>query len=206
MSRDYKGRAGSSSGKKGGSRLLAGIFIGYVLGIASAIGVWLYIERAPSPLLSPEDRTAEEIKNGHTSGSVNPLSEKKLQGKPAETQQPRFDFYKILPATEEAGGGQLSSGGQSAPIKEAGRQDPPAGQYFLQVGSFQHAGEADNQKAKLAIMGIEAIVETVDLPGKGVWHRLRIGPYKTVSEISQVRTGLQQNGIQTSLMKVQEEH
>lgn len=205
MSRDYKGRAGSSSGKKGGSRLLAGIFIGYALGIASAIGVWLYIERTPSPLLSPQERAAEEIKNGHTSGSVTPLPDQKLQGKPDEAQKPRFDFYKILPATEDTGASQLSSG-QSAPVKEAGKQDASEGRYFLQAGSFQQAGEADNQKAKLAIMGIEAIVESVDLPGKGIWHRLRIGPYKTVSEISKVRAGLQQNGIQTSLMKVQEEH
>lgn len=206
MSRDYKGRSGSSSGKKG-SPLLAGIFAGYALGVMSAIGVWMYIDRAPSPLLSPEDRAAEAARNGHAvdtakNGSRPP--DQKQAGKTAETEKPRFDFYKILPATEESGGGQPPFRGQPVPHSEPG-QDAATGRYFLQAGSFQHAGEADNQKAKLAIMGVEAIVESVDLPGKGIWHRLRIGPYRTVSEINQARIALQQNGIQTSLMKVQEE-
>ena len=206
MSRDYKGRSGSSSGKKS-NPLLAGIFAGYALGVMSAIGVWVYIDRAPSPLLSPEDRAAEEARNGHAAESVKTgsrPSDQKQTGKTVETEKPRFDFYKILPATEESGDGQSSSRGQSVPHREPG-QDAATGRYFLQAGSFQHAGEADNQKAKLAIMGIEAIVESVDLPGKGIWHRLRIGPYRTVSEINQARMALQQNGIQTSLMKVQEE-
>ena len=47
MSRDYKSRRGTSS--KGGGSLILGIFIGYALGLISAIGVWLYINQAPSP-------------------------------------------------------------------------------------------------------------------------------------------------------------
>ena len=39
--------------------------------------------------------------------------------------------------------------------------------YFLQAGSFQNAGDAENLKAKLAMLGVEAIVQDINLPEKG---------------------------------------
>ncbi|TSA52666.1 MAG: SPOR domain-containing protein, partial [Nitrosomonadaceae bacterium] len=59
-------------------------------------------------------------------------------------------------------------------------------------------------KAKLAMMGVEASVQAVDLADKGIWHRVRVGPVTDTGEISRVRASLQQNGIQTSLIKVHE--
>ena len=53
MSRDYKSPSKSNSRKKG-SNLFLGLFIGYVLGLVSAIGVWMYIHQAPSPFIQNE--------------------------------------------------------------------------------------------------------------------------------------------------------
>ena len=53
MSRDYKSPSKSTPSKKG-STLLLGLFIGYVLGLVSAIGVWMYIHQAPSPFIQSE--------------------------------------------------------------------------------------------------------------------------------------------------------
>ncbi len=62
MSRDYKSRKTSTT-RKSGSSLIAGIFIGYTLGLVSAIGVWMYISQAPSPFLTEEKPTTSQKDN-----------------------------------------------------------------------------------------------------------------------------------------------
>ena len=81
---------------------------------------------------------------------------------------------------------------------------PPssAEKYYLQAGSFQNANDAENLKAKLAMLGIQASVQTADVPAKGVWHRVRLGPYASAGDMDRVRASLQQSGIQSSAVKV----
>ena len=77
-------------------------------------------------------------------------------------------------------------------------------QYYLQAGSFQTEVDANNLKAKLALIGVEALIQTASLPDKGVWHRVRVGPYSDIEELNKVRATLSQNGVQSSLIKVLE--
>jgi len=74
----------------------------------------------------------------------------------------------------------------------------------LQAGSFQSAPEADNLKARLALLGMEASIQTTVLPDKGVWHRVRIGPYTAVDDLNRARDTLKQNGIETTLIRVRD--
>ncbi|MBI3057552.1 MAG: SPOR domain-containing protein, partial [Betaproteobacteria bacterium] len=76
--------------------------------------------------------------------------------------------------------------------------------FFLQAGAFQTAPDADNMKARLALLGVEAEVQTTPLPDKGVWHRVRAGPYTAIEELNRTRDILKQNGIETTLIKVRE--
>jgi len=76
--------------------------------------------------------------------------------------------------------------------------------YFIQVGAFQNPADADNQKARLAILGYESSVEPANLPDKGTWYRVRMGPYSKVDEINRIRQSLAQNGIEASLVKIKE--
>ena len=72
------------------------------------------------------------------------------------------------------------------------------------AGSFQNAPDADNLKARLALVGIEATIQTTNLPEKGVWHRVRVGPYSDVEELNRIRGVLKQNGVDAALVKVRE--
>ena len=76
--------------------------------------------------------------------------------------------------------------------------------YFIQAGSFQNPADADNQKARLAILGFESSVEPTNLPDKGTWYRVRLGPYTKVEEMNRVRQALAQNGIDASLVKIKD--
>lgn len=57
---------------------------------------------------------------------------------------------------------------------EAGR---PGG-YQLQVSSFKQREEAEPFAAALRRRGHRAYVEPAYVPGRGLWHRVRIGPFK----------------------------
>ena len=69
------------------------------------------------------------------------------------------------------------------------------------MGSFQNPSDADNHKARLAIIGLESNVEPTTLPDKGTWYRVRIGPFTKLEDINRVRQVLAQNGIKSTLVK-----
>lgn len=198
MSRDYKTPTNSQVSDKSRNAFLLGLFAGYALGLLSAIAIWMYIDRSPSPFITNE----KVVDNATGKGAVNQIQKNgqnsggsERTGKAADGK-PRFEFYKILPGTEETVTEQQ--------FKQAGQHAAAGDKYFLQAGSFQKAEDADNLKAKLAMLGVEASVQAADLPGKGIWHRVRVGPFTGTEDMKQVRASLQQSGVQSSLIKVQE--
>lgn len=198
MSRDYK-KSDRSSPKKGDSPMFTGILIGLVVGLAVAIGVALYINFSPKPFVS-RDKKAEEPAKAEAAapgtGQKPSAAAGETAGKDAKPSgKPRFDFYTILPGSEEPVSEQE--------IKQATKQAGAAKEgYFLQVGSFQAAAEADNMKARLALLGLEAVIQTADIPSKGVWHRVRIGPFSNIEDMNRARATLAQNSIESSLVKI----
>jgi cell division protein FtsN len=197
MSKDYKGAARGRGARRNGSSLLLGILVGLVLGLAVALGVAWYINKMPSPFATKSTPPAPPAKVE----SVKPTPPKASKAEePVSTtdEKPRFDFYKILPGTEEPT--------QDKAVKEQPKGSTTAAKetFFLQAGSFQNASDADNMKARLALLGVEAAIETTTLPDKGVWHRVRVGPYTSVEELNRTRDTLKQNGVQTTLIKARE--
>ena len=192
MSKDYKGPAKKpSGGKSGAGSLLIGILIGLLMGLGIALAVAWYINKTPTPFVNrtPPPK-GEPLKNADAAKSEDKAA-KSADGKP------RFDFYKILPGSEEPVTEQQ--------FKEA--QDKPAQAretFYLQAGAFQNAPDADNLKARLALTGVAASVQTTTLPDKGIWHRVRVGPYTAVEDLNRARDTLKQNGIETTLIKVRE--
>lgn len=198
MSRDYK-KPDRPSRNKGTSPLFSGILIGLVVGLAVAIGVALYINFSPKPFTSrvkqPEGTTQGPSKNGGADQKTALAEVAGKNGKPAD--KPRFDFYTILPGSEVPVSEQE--------IKQAAKKEGVAkDSYFLQVGSFQAAAEADNMKARLALLGQEATIQTADIPDRGVWHRVRIGPFTNIEDLNRSRALLAQSDIPSSLVKIKE--
>jgi cell division protein FtsN len=76
--------------------------------------------------------------------------------------------------------------------------------FFLQVAAFQNPSDADNMKAKLALAGIEAQIQTATLPDGKVWHRVRVGPFSNQDELAKSRAVLKENSIEANLIKVRE--
>jgi len=184
-----------------GGGFLLGMAAGLVLGLAISLGIAFYLNRTPIPFVAskgkdtPKDAKAPSIAGMPQGSAATGTAEK-----------PKFDFYKILPGTEEpVSEKELKARAASASAARAGQQDASKDVYFIQAGSFQNPAEADNQKARLAILGFESSVEPATLPDKGTWYRVRMGPYRKVEEINKVRQLLAQNNIDASLFKVKEQ-
>jgi len=182
---------------------LLGVLIGLVFGVLMSLGVVWYLNKMPIPF---QDKTNHAERAASGDGGVNPpvaLPGKpgdKVGEKPADkaagdkggdksTDKPRFEFYKILPGNQEA--------------TPAAKTDPKAGAepIYLQAGAFQKPADADNLKAKLALMGIEASVQEADIPEKGKMFRVRVGPFSSTDEMNRARAQLSQDGVTTSPVK-----
>src|SRR6186997_2688529 len=168
MSKDYKGPAKKSGGGKGGAgSLLIGILIGLLMGLGIALAVAWYINKMPTPFVNraPPPLKGEPLKSPDVAKSDDKTAK-------SADAKPRFDFYKILPGSEEPVSEQQLKDAQQKPSTAKGGQT-----FFLQAGAFQSAPDADNLKARLALLGIQASIQTTTLPDKGVMHRVRVGPY-----------------------------
>jgi cell division protein FtsN len=198
MSRDYKAKPRVSAQRKSGSSLLVGLLLGLVLGLVVALGVAWYINKMPSPFTPRAAPPSPPAKMEAPKGTP-PQQAAKVDEKAGKAEdEPRFKFYKMLPGGEEAAP-------EKSPKETAKGSTPTAKEaFFLQAGSFQNAPDADNLKATLALLGFEAAIETTTLPDKGVWHRVRVGPYTNVEELNRARDALKQNGVQTTLVKARE--
>lgn len=109
-------------------------------------------------------------------------------------QQKRFDFHDILTGKPE-GLPEAKPAEKKPEANEAAKTDskpePKAPEakhpVYFQAGSFTLAGDADNQKAKLALLGVEASHSASDGAGEDL-YRVRIGPYANGQEASQARS------------------
>jgi cell division protein FtsN len=138
--------------------------------------------------------------------------------KPKEPPKKSYDFYKVLEANEvvipdaelsaKARAEQQAKATQPnatpTPATPPGVAPTPAagGRYILQAGSYPDAKGADEVKAKLALLGFQAQVQPVTVNGKA-WHRVRLGPYASASDLESAKRSLTENGINAIALKEQ---
>lgn len=220
MTRDMKAaRKPQTAKKKSGGGTLVGMFIGLVLGVCLAAGVVWYINKAPLPFNSM-------VQNSESRPApTQPAQPLTLPGKPGDPlPEKRFQFYDILPgqadalpekqeakaATADDSTGKVTKESEKETNKESAKE--PAKEttkevtkenkapVFLQAGSFSTAQDGDNQRAKLAFMGIESTVQQVMIEDRTL-YRVRIGPYYKVDELNKIRAELAKSGIEAQLSK-----
>jgi cell division protein FtsN len=187
--------------KKSGGGMLLGIFVGLVIGVLIAFGVVWYLNKTPLPFQDKTGR-AEKPPEAPRQANGQPAQPEPLPGKPGDKvgDKPRFDFYKILPGNQEA----TPAPAVPAAAPEAPAAAAPGDSFYLQAGAFQKAADADNLKAKLALMGVDVDVQQATTPDKGTVYRVRVGPYATPADMNRARNQLAQNGIQSTVVKIKD--
>jgi cell division protein FtsN len=167
---------------------VAGLLVGLLIGCAIAAAVALYINfgHTPFKVEAPSVKTSQ---SAPVAAQSTPIV---LPGKPGDQPvvKPKFDFYKILPGGEAA----------SAPVADKSAEVEPD-RIYLQAGAYQNPSDADNLKARLALMGIEATVQRVDLAAKGIFYRVRLGTFGSADAAESMRARLATDGIEATIVR-----
>lgn len=218
------GRIMQLHSQRGGTFL--GFIIGLVLGLAVALAVAIYVTKVPTPFSNKNqtrtnDQDAQETEKNKdwnpngvfqpktpaeapaaptspaagtgadkaaTSGEhKNAAEAPKAEPRPAVTADPLGDLAK-------------AKSGLSTPASPTNAADPF--DYVIQVGAYRTSNDADAQKAKLALMGLDAKVSEREQAGRTV-YRVRLGPFADKAAAERIRTRLEGSGIENTLVRVQ---
>ena len=209
--------------------VIVGIIIGIVLGLAAALAVAVYVTKVPVPFLnkgpsrSAEQDAAESRKNQnwdpnaplYGKNPAKPMPPAPGVAPPAATPPAAKAPESVIPGRQEAGKGREKgpdapavSGrpppadplGELATARAAGATDPFM--YFVQAGAFRTSEDAEAQRAKLSLMGIEAKVTEREQSGRQV-YRVRLGPFASKDEADRQKEKLESGGFETALVRVQ---
>ena len=181
------GRKKPSGGIPAWFWLIGGVLIG--LGVAIALMLKGYFpelkQHAPSVDTQPAGSGESALVEDKAPASEKP-------------KKPRYDFFRVLPEMEVVIPEQeLRRKAEPSPGETSGG---PQDQYILQAGSFKNSADAEQMKAKLALLGSIASIQTVTVNGE-TWHRVRIGPFQGARKADEIRRMLSDNQVDTLVMK-----
>ena len=85
-------------------------------------------------------------------------------------------------------------------MSSAGGADPFV--YFVQVGAYRTPEDAESQRAKLSLMGLDAKITEREQSGRTVF-RVRVGPFDKKDEADKTKDKLDGGGMDTALVRIQ---
>ncbi len=208
---------------------LIGFVVGLLVGLGVALAVAVYVTRVPIPFVdrnvsrnAGQDALETERNKGWNPNKalngdvaapvpapavppepagaivVPPADGKGLPPVPATGKQPAADPLGDLAQSKLGQAPAAAAGSTAAPA--APGADPFT--YFVQAGAFRTPEDAESQRAKLAMLGINAEVSEREQSGRTV-YRVRVGPFnqKALADLTQEQ--LEVNGVEAALVRVQ---
>lgn len=176
---------------------LTGFIIGLVIGLAIAVVVALVINKASTPFTN---------KNGKSDKSDVPATQmldpnKPLYGNKDAVAQASKEVAASK-AAESLKTVSASKPAELAPASSAVKTDTADDKYiyFLQIGAYKEAADAENARAKLALVGVEANV-TEKSGDNGTLHRVRVGPFENAETMNKMRTKLSENSVDAAIVR-----
>ncbi|MES3001925.1 MAG: SPOR domain-containing protein [Pseudomonadota bacterium] len=153
----------------------------------------------PAKPLAPSPNTAASAPGVVTPGGVAPATP--VATIPAPAGQPAAaDVARAASAAKP----QAKSADPLGDLAAA-RTAVPGGDpffYFVQAGAFRTPEDAEAQRAKLSLMGIEARVTEREQAGRQVF-RVRVGPFDKKDDADRQKEKLEGGGVETALVRVQ---
>lgn len=190
-------------GGKRGTPAWAWLLVGLFVGALGYFGYQQYRElTAPAPTEVPVPETADSAPEAEDKGVEPPAS-----GVDEGVLDTDYSFYDVLPSEETAAMPDEAAAAETADAASA--ESKPAAEtapadttrYLLQAGAFERAADAENLKARIALAGEAARVETADVDGKTL-HRVRLGPYTGEKAAAAAKRALADQGIASVSIKL----
>jgi cell division protein FtsN len=195
--------------QRGGTIL--GFIIGVVVGLGAALAVAVYVTKVPIPFInkgqsrSADQDAAESKKN--KDWDPNALLYGKNPVKPAVPPELSASAPIATPASAPRSATELKPAVTADPLGDLAKaRAASAGaepfSYFVQVGAFRTADDAENQRAKLSLMGVETKITEREQSGRAVF-RVRVGPFDKKEDADKAKGKLDASGLETALVRVQ---
>ncbi|HET9823013.1 MAG TPA: SPOR domain-containing protein [Burkholderiaceae bacterium] len=205
--------------QRGGFAL--GLIVGLLVGLALALGVALYVTKVPVPFVNkvpqrtPEQDAAEAERNKNWDPNA-PLAGKPVPrpaasapvaapaatpAAPAPTTAPATAPSKAPGATSQRDPAAILSGQppDAAKSTKAGA-DPFT--YFVQVGAYARQEDAEQQRARVALLGMSAKISEREQAGRTV-YRVRVGPFERKEQADAAQDKLAGSGVEAALVRVE---
>ena len=202
--------------KQQGGGTILGFIIGVVVGLAAALAVAVYVTKVPIPFLNKGESRNAEQDAAETQKNKNWDPNAPLYGKnPAKPAVPAQDISApVTQSTTErsvkpapAAPTELKPAVSADPLGDLAKARAAAVTaepftYFVQVGAFRTPEDAESQRAKLSLSGVEAKVTEREQTGRAVF-RVRVGPFDKKEEADRTKEKLDAAGHETALVRVQ---
>lgn len=212
--------------QKGG--FVMGLVAGLLVGLALALGVALYITKAPVPFVNKVPQRTAEHDKAETERNRDWDPNAALAGK-AGARATNAASAASAAAGPGGPGPGIQSAPQAAPVPVAPAASAPvkpardpaailAGEpasaakptvvvpepfvFFVQAGAFTRNEDAEQQRAKLAIIGQSAKITEREQAGRVV-YRVRMGPFPLRNEADTLQAKLQEQGIESQIVRVE---
>jgi cell division protein FtsN len=211
---------------------LTGLIIGLIVGLAIAVAVALAITKGATPFTDKLGKAGKlaEPTPGQVSDPNKPLYSSRDAAREANrqlTEKPKAPdadpLAQVIAGMKDPV--DLKAEGK-APVAPAPAPAPAAAPhelarvvaaaatatanpvaddkvvYYLQAGAFREISDAENTRAKLALLGFEAAISDRNSDA-GVLHRVRVGPYSQVEAMNKARAKLIDSGIDVAIVRNQ---
>ncbi|MEP7303462.1 MAG: SPOR domain-containing protein [Caldimonas sp.] len=216
-------------GQRGG--FLIGLVIGLLIGLALALGVALYVTKAPNPFVTkvPQRTPSQDAAEVERNRNWDPNSS--LAGKNPAPLAASAPPAGLLPPTAALAPPSLvaptvidpvlpgavsavrpprpaasATVAASAAAPRASQNLATAGgdpfSYFVQAGAFARSEDAEQQRAKLAMLGVQSKLTEREQGGRTV-YRVRVGPFEKKDDADATKDKLGDAGVESALVRVQ---
>lgn len=198
--------------QRGGT--IIGFILGVVVGLGAALAVAVYVTKVPIPFVNKGQSRSAEQDVTETKKNKDWDPNAPLYGKnPAKPAAPATAASAPQPAAAPGTPAVPTSKpelkpavtadplGDLAKARAGGASAEPFA-YFVQVGAFRTAEDAESQRAKLSLSGVEAKVTEREQSGRAVF-RVRVGPFDKKDAADRIKERLEAAGMETALVRVQ---
>jgi cell division protein FtsN len=203
-------RGGKTQAKRGGGMKTGLILVaGLVLGLGLAAAYLMFGDRQKLDAILPQPNAQAEAPAPRR--EAEPVAQEPEA--PAESPKPTYDFYTVLPekevelpgesaqaATPPSAAANPTNAATAGSATVAPTATPSAAASAaqsglqLQAGAFSNASDAEALRARLALVGQTARIETVQTNGRTL-HRVRLGPYADAAARDAAQNALAEAGV-----------
>lgn len=203
-----------------------GMIVGLLIGLGLALAVALYVTKVPLPFVDKVPQRTAEQDAAEAEHNKNWDPNAPLYGanpaKPKAVPKPVVEDIASAPeasasgaatdgASSPKGAAKAASGAASSARNPAAilsgesvSTDPAADPliYYVQAGAYGSSDEAEQQRAKLSMMGLESRISEREVSGRTM-YRVRLGPFSQRDLADEARTKLTGSGIDSALVRIQ---